>query len=118
MTQIEKLHQKHMQSLIKHFITIGNKKCFYTLKPVNKKITFVECESANIGQEFLNEDIPALLNDLQNLILAEKKYQRAQSEVIRFRVSSEDKKEIEKKAIKSGYGSVSGYLRDLSLGRV
>lgn len=107
-----------MQSLIKHFITIGNKKYFYTLKPVNKKITFIECEAANIGQKFLNEDIPELLNDLQNLIIAEKEYQNTQGEVIRFRVSAEDKKEIEKKAIKSGYGSVSGYLRDLGLGRV
>ena len=42
------------------------------LKPMGKESTFLECEAANISQEFLNEDIPRLLNDLPNLILAEK----------------------------------------------
>ena len=103
-------------SLIKHFITINNKKYFYTLKNKSKDTTFVECEPANIAQEFLNEDIPALLNDLPNLILSEKKYSKQQSEMIRFRVSPEDKKRIEKTALKKGYASLSGFLRDLALG--
>lgn len=99
----------------KYFITINNKKFFYTLKPINNETTFVECEAANIGQEFLNEDIPNLLIDLPNLILAEKEYKQAQSEMIRFRVSPEDKKAIEKKAVKEGYSSISSFLRDLAL---
>jgi len=100
---------------IKHYITINNKKYFYTLKPKPNGITFVECESANIAQEFLNEDIPALLNDLPNLIIAEKKHNNQQSEIIRFRVTPEDKKQIEKKASKNGYPSLSSFLRDLAL---
>lgn len=101
---------------LKHYFTINNKKYFYTLKPAKKGTTLVECEAANIKQEFLNEDIPKLLNDLPNLILAEKKYKKQQSEMIRFRISPEDKKQIEKMAVKKGYNSISGYLRDLALG--
>jgi hypothetical protein len=107
-----------MKEPLKHFITINNKKYFYTLKHAGKNTTFVECEAANIGQEFLNEDIPDLLNDLPNLIMAEKKYKKQQSEMIRFRVSPDDKKVIEKKAVQKGYPSVSGYLRDLALGNI
>lgn len=101
---------------IKYFITISNKKYFYTLKPAKKGSTIVECAAANIKQEFLNENIPELLNDLPNLILAEKEYKKQQSELIRFRISPEDKKQIEKIAVKKGYTTVSGYLRDLALG--
>jgi hypothetical protein len=99
-----------------HFITIQNKKHFYTLKPLNKNSTFFECRDANISQEFLNKDIPALLNDLPNLIIAEKEYKKNQSDIIRFRVSPEDKKTIEKKAVENGYSSVSVFLRHLALG--
>lgn len=106
-----------MQTL-SHFITINNRKYFYTLKKISNKATFVECAAANIAQQFLNEDIPGLLNDLPELILAEKKYHKQQSEIIRFRVSSEDKKQIEKKALKHGYESVSSFLRAIALGNV
>ena len=101
---------------IKHYITLNNKKYFYTLKNAGSKSTTVNCETANLAQEFLNEDIPALLNDLPNLILAEKDYKKQQSQVIRFRISTEDKKKIEKKALQKGYTSISGFLRDLALG--
>jgi len=105
-----------MKKNINHCLTIGNKKYFYNLKAAQKNTTFVSCKEANIAQEFLNEDIPELLNDLPSLIIAEKEYKENQSETIRFRVSPEDKKEIEKRAIKKGYSSISGFLRDLALG--
>lgn len=105
-----------MEKIIKHYITINNKKYFYTIKTLNKKITFVKCEGANLAQEFLNEDIPSLLSDLPNLILAEKEYKHKQDQIIRFRVSPEDRKLIEKKASKKGYSSISSFLRDLALG--
>ena len=98
-----------------HSITVNNKKYFYSLKPKSAKTTFVRCEVAKINQEFLNEDVPALLNDLSNLILAEKKYQQQQSTIIRFRVKPEDKKLIEQKANKKGYNSISSFMRDLAL---
>ena len=106
-----------MKTPIKHYITLNNKKYFYTLKNTTKSNTIVKCDAANISQEFLNEDVPALLNDLPDLILAEKEYKKQQSEIIRFRISTEDKKRIEKKAIKKGYTSVSSFLRDLALGK-
>jgi uncharacterized protein (DUF1778 family) len=102
----------------KHYITINNKKYTYELSPASKETSHVICEAANINQEFLNEDVPELLNDLANLILAEKDYSKTQSAVIRFRVSVNDKKLIEKNAAKKGYASVSSYLKDISLGQV
>ncbi len=101
---------------LKHYVTLNNKKYFYTLKPHDEETVWFECDAANIGQPFLNEDIPALLIDLPDLILAEKEYLKKQEEVIRFRVSSEDKKAIEKKAAKEGYKSISSFLRALALG--
>jgi len=104
-----------MKAEITHYLTINNKKYSYILKKINDNTTFVECKDANIYQEFLNEDIPNLLRDLPNLIISEKKYKSHNSEIIRFRISINDKKIIEKKAIKKGYATVSAYLRDLSL---
>jgi hypothetical protein len=105
-----------MKNSIKHYITINNKKLSYTIKGIDKNTAFIECEAANIAQTFLKEDIPDLLNDLPNLVLAEKNHKKHQDEVIRFRVSTEDKKIIEKKALKEGYVSISSFLRDLALG--
>lgn len=107
-----------MKTLLQHYITVNHKKYTYSLKPLTEETTFVTCEAANIAQEFLNEDVPALLIDLPNLILAEKAYDKKQSEVIRFRVSPDDKRAIEKRALRKGYVSISAYLRDLSLGAV
>lgn len=102
----------------KYEVEVDHKKYAYSLKPATEEATFVICEAANIAQEFLNEEVPALLIDLPNLILAEKAYDKKQSEVIRFRVSPDDKRAIEKRALKKGYVSISAYLRDLSLGGV
>lgn len=107
-----------MPKEIKHYITLNNKKYSYTIKKKNAEASFVKCESANIAQEFLNTDLPDLLNDLPNLIFAEKDYQKQQSDIIRFRVTPEDKKLITQKAIKKGYHSLSSFLRDLALGNI
>ena len=104
-----------MKTVNQHFITINNKKYFYLLKSKTAKTTFVECEAAKIKQSFLNEDMPVLLSDLPNLILAEKKHRHQQNTVIRFRVKPEDKKLIEQKAHKKGYSSISAFMRDIAL---
>ena len=96
-------------------ITINNKKYSYSLEEKKNNLIFVECKDANIAQYFLAEDVPGLLIDLPNLIIAEKEHRKKQSEVIRFRISSSDKSKIEKKAIKEGYRSVSDYMRHLAL---
>lgn len=101
-----------------HFIVVNNKKYTYSLCPTSDEVTHVSCEAAKIDQEFLNEDVPELLNDLANLILAEKNYDKKQNAVIRFRVTMSDKKKIEKNAAKQGFSSVSSYLKAVSLGRI
>jgi hypothetical protein len=98
-----------------HTITFNNKKYNYSIKPINKKMVHFKCEAANIDQEFLAEDIPALLTDLRNLIIAEKLYQESEKKVIRFRISPEEKKEIEKRAAKAGFSNVSAFIRHLAL---
>ena len=100
---------------MKGYITVNNKKHFYALEKHKEGAIFLECADAKIAQEFLAEDIPNLLIDLPNLIMAEKAYKKNQSEIIRFRVSSQDKQKIEQKAVKKGFCSVSGYLRELAL---
>ena len=100
---------------IKGYITVGNKKYSYTLEKTKAKNIFVECLDAKISQEFLAEDIPNLLIDLPNLIIAEKEYRKNQSEIVRFRISSQDKKSIQQKATQQGFPTVSAYLRNLAL---
>ncbi len=99
-----------------YYINVNNKKYVYTLKKSGAQATFVECEAAKVAQKFLNEDIPALLSDLPNLILSEQKYRDKNEQVIRFRVSEEDKKIIMKKAYAKGYKNLSVFLRHLALG--
>ena len=99
----------------KHTITVNNKRYKYVITPINKKWVFFECPTGGISQRFLAEDIMALLIDLPELILSEIDYKRKQEEVIRFRISSEQKNTIEKNAIKNGYNNVSAFIRDLAL---
>lgn len=100
----------------KHSVTINNKKYEYIIKPIDKKIVFFECPGARISQRFLAEDIPALLVDLPDMILSEIEWQKKQNNVIRFRVSAEEKKDIQKKAAKAGFSTISSFLRSLALG--
>ena len=99
----------------KHSIKIKNKNYLYSLKKNSDGTIRVVSKDAKINQNFLPEDVPNLIIDLPNLILAEQKYTESQSEIIRFRVSGKDKIKIEKRAISKGYDSVSKYLRDLAL---
>lgn len=95
--------------------TIQNKKHTYTLTQKKGGVVHMTCEAACIDQDFLAEDIGALLIDLPNLIIAEKEHSAKQTDIMRFRVSSSDKSIIEKKAVAAGFSSVSDYLRHLAL---
>lgn len=99
----------------KSFIKIKNKNYPYILEKKGKEKIRLISKDANIDQFFLSEDIPDLILDLPNLIIAEQKYLNKQDEIIRFRISPKDKMKIEKKAIALGYDSVSKYLRDIAL---
>ncbi len=104
-----------MNKTTHHSITIGNKKYAFSLRKMTDGQTYFCCKAANISQPFLNEDITELLFDLPGLIIDEKELSKKRETVIRFRISSEAKKKIEKKALKLGYNSISRYLRDLAL---
>lgn len=96
-------------------ITIKNKAYPYTLeKKPDGSIRFVS-KAAKIDQDFLAEDVSELILDLPNLIVAEQACSKKQSDIIRFRVSGDEKRKIEKNAISKGYNSVSSYLKDIAL---
>lgn len=100
-----------------HTITVNNKKYEYAITPSDdEECYYFVCKGAGIAQDFLKEDIPALLVDLPELITSEIEYKNKQDDVIRFRVNSDEKKTICKRAVRAGYSSVSGYLRALALG--
>ncbi len=99
----------------KYFLLLNNKKYPYTLKVIDKKMVLFHCEAAKISQPFLKEDIPNLLIDLPHLISVEKRRRDEPKQVIRFRVTQEDKQLIEQKAVLAGYDNVSTFLRELAL---
>ncbi len=99
----------------KHSVSVKNKKYNYTLVPKTKDTTFIECTAAKIAQEFLNEDIPAVLANLPNLIVAEQEYKNAQSVVVHFRIKSDEKQKLENAAMKNGFKTISSYMRNLAL---
>ncbi len=95
---------------VKHYIIIGNRKYAYILRPARKKTTIV-CEEANIKQQVENERLPELLAMLPQMIISALQEAQRQSEVLRFRVTPEEKIRIMENAIKEGYDSVSAYIR-------
>lgn len=98
-----------------HSITVNNKKYIYTITPIDRNLIYFECKAAGISQKFLAKDVAGLLIDLPEFILEEIDYQKKQNEIIRFRISSEQKKEIQKRAIKEGYPTISAFMRALAL---
>lgn len=100
-----------------NYIKVGNQKYEYSIRFINKKVVFFECKAAHMAQQFLAEDIAALLIDLPELILGEQEYEKQHPEVMRFRLSSAQKKEIKRRAAQEGYDSVSRFLRDLALNK-
>lgn len=100
----------------KSYILVKNKKHEYSIIKASNKTTKLICKDANINQEFLNEDITQIILDLPNLIISEQDYSKKNS-LIQFRVSAQDKKRIEKNAIKKGYANVSSYIKDIALTR-
>ena len=105
---------------MRYFIEIGHKKYEYSISPVHDPelgddLSIFTCEAANIHQEFANADIPALLEDLPNLIEAEQEYRIKNSAIVRFRLTQYEKEKIQKNAEKHGYRSMSAFLKKIAL---
>jgi len=110
----------HREQFPEQHKVVNNRRYKYSIsapfKEFGKQVVHFVCKDGGIDQNFLTKDIPALLIDLPHLIISEKEYQKKQNEVIRFRVSTEEKEKIEKKAVKMGFKTVSSFLRNLALG--
>lgn len=98
-----------------HSVKVGNKRYVYTITPINKREVHFECPGAEISQRFLASGIPALLIDLPELIQMAKEFDSEYAQIIRFRLTTEQKNQIQKNAIKNGYNNVSAFIRDLAL---
>lgn len=103
-----------MKKTVHHSIIVDGKQYRYSMRKIDDEMTYFYCRAAQLSQEFYHEDIPELLQNLPDHIRDAKEYEKRQ-EVIRFRISMEDKRKIYQKAMKHGYTSVSQYLRDLAL---
>ena len=106
---------KKKEFIIEQSITMGRKKVRYSLKPLGKGKTLVECEAAGIAKKLLDEDVLKLIIDLPALIIAEKEYRKKQKHVIRFRCSEAERRAIEKRALQKHFSNLSAYLRALAL---
>lgn len=106
---------KLMMKPFKHMIKVGRKQYEYVVHAKNKKEVFFECAAAGISQNFLAEDIPALLVDLPELIQMELDYKKENTQIIRFRLTKDEKKKIQQNARQHGYDTMSAYIRDLAL---
>jgi hypothetical protein len=97
---------------IKHYIIVGNKKYEYILEPARTR-TRVVCEGAGIRQKYSNNEIPAVLAQLPQIIVRiNEQNTGVQSEALRFRVTPAEKEQIMQDATKAGYTNMSAYLRD------
>lgn len=105
-------------SVQKHYIIIGNRRYGYTIRPA-RTVTTIVCRDANIETRIPNNKIPYVLADLPRIIEEQLQslQEATQTQVLRFRVSEDEKSEIEHNAIEDGYSSVSAYLRDVALKR-
>ncbi len=105
---------------MKHYIQINKRNHEYSITPLpispfGEHLSLVVCEAANINQEFENEDIPALLEDLPNLIESESEYRLKKSAILRFRLTPEEKAIIQENAKQYGFSNMSSFLKEIAL---
>lgn len=106
-----------MSIKITHYILVGNKRYEYTLQP-QKQHTTIICDAAGIRNQFKNEEVPQILAELAKVIIQAKQESDAQSEVVRFRVSANEKQLMERRALALGFENLSTYLRAAALGKI
>lgn len=79
--------------------------------PTDGPLVAVECEAAGIDQEYLASDLHLLITDLPEMIRAEQK--KNATNRVNFRLSTEEKIQIEQNAKKYGFKNVSQFLKTL-----
>lgn len=79
--------------------------------PTDGALIAVECDAAWIDQEYLASDLHILIDDLPTMIMEEQKH--IASNRVNFRLSSEEKIQIEQNAQKYGFKTVSQFLKTL-----
>jgi hypothetical protein len=72
------------------------------------ELVHVKCEWARINQDYPKEDLPLLLQDIEELIRSEQLENKNTN--INIRVKSKEKLEIQKYAQKSWYKTLSEYV--------
>ncbi len=102
---------------VRHVIVIGKKKYNYELQPA-RRFTLLVIRELGLEEKIPNEKLPEILLKLPEIILSAKEEESSkQTEVMRFRVSPEEKAEIERLAYENGFDSVSAYIRATALGK-
>jgi len=101
---------------MKYYFLLANKKYPYELTlNKDKQTTHIVCEAARVNQDFSNEDVPALIEDLPNIVMAKASLMKQRDKIMKFRVNDQEKQAVEKKAREKGFDNVSEYLRRLAL---
>jgi len=104
-----------MKDTVKGKIAVNNKNYPFIMIEVDKETVHFECDGAGVNQKFHIEDIGGLFLALPTFVIEEQQYRAKNKQVLRFRVSQEEKKNIMKKALKKGYKTASAFLRAISL---
>lgn len=107
-----------MASIPTGYVLVQHKKYPYFIASQDDGNVYFKCEGALLDQLYEAEDIPQLLENLPAMILDELQFQADQrdtQQVLRFRVSSQEKCLIEKKSREQGFESTSEFIRALTL---
>ena len=101
------------------FVEVGTKKypLFITdtdyFDEKDGKIVYVQCEGANINQEYLESDLYLLFSDIAEMIKNEQGQRK--TDHIGIRVNAENLAKIDENAKKYGFKSRSEYMVGLAL---
>lgn len=104
-------------TMISLTLRVQNKSHGFTISENSDGTVHVICPSADINQDYLETDIAKLILDLPHLIESERKYQESKGQVIRFRVTEEERRKIFEHAENAGKANVSEYIRSTVLGK-
>lgn len=79
----------------------------------NDNIVHLECKEAWLDQDYLLEDLWALLEVIPDLIKEQK--EKRKKDVINLRITREEKDKIETLANMKWYKNISSYIREVAL---